>query len=446
MQRKPRFQNIVSQVIYYSPFTTYFLLFVVGSFLAYAWLRNRPFIPDTPFYDIFSLLISITTIFGFFILSFAFLTTLIAWLYFFLQKKKNNISIKITSSVKNNNRIKIDIHPIIKPFFGFIKFRFRYNKNEYSPKFQLSETYAKKGEFTTHLAGYYQWSLPEIKEYTIDEVIIFMEDIFQFFSLAIPVSTHERFHSVPSEINVKKIVPEAKKTENILSRIDYIKKVEGDHLNYKSFENDDLRRIVWKIYAKNRELVVRIPESLDPYTSHIYLFVSFFAGFDISENETVQVPFLNYYKTVVWNIYKELKKTNNNVRFISDQSDKYILSSDLDSDVALKNLIAVSTWQQHTNIKSYIHEKNPSVIIISSLNNAEVVEQLVNDFGKKSIFYFVRLSDALRRKTSQDILEFIFIHNDSSRMRRYKTQWLLSPLRIKLLENEKKILQILNAQ
>ena len=201
-----------------------------------------------------------------------------------------------------------------------------------------------------------------------------------------------------------------------------------------------------RISPKNRELVVRTPESLDPYSSHIYLFASFFAGFDIEGNETVHIPFLNYYKTMVWNIYEELKKQNPNIRFISDQSDKYILSSEEDSDSKLKHLISVSSWQQHTNLKSYLEGHHPSVIIVSSLNNAEVVEQLLRDAEDDTTFLFIPLTASLQKQRVTDIVEILFIKKDSDNLSKYKPQWVLSPLRTKINENEKKIKKLLNIE
>lgn len=446
MQRKANIRKRLPQILFLFPFTPYFLLFAMGSFLAYGWLKSKPLLPDTPVYEIFSLLLTVTVVFGFIILAFAFISALLSWLYLFIQKKRKNIVFKIRSSVKYDNHLEIEIHPVLRPLFGFVKFRLIYNEDEYSPKFQLTELQKNRTFFNTSLKGYYKWDLPEIREYKIDKAIIFLEDIFQFFSFALYLDTFERFNSVPKniEVEVQKVAP--KQTENIISRIDIIKKVEGEYLNYKAFENDDLRRIVWKIYAKNRELVVRTPEGLDPYSSHIYLFASFFASFDISNNETVQIPFLNHYKTMIWSIYAELKKFNPNVRFISDQSDKYILSSEIDSDQKLKHLISVSNWQKHTSLKTYLDEQHPSIIIISSLNRAEIVEEIKNKTERDTIFIFVPLSESLQTQKALDWLEVVFVQSDKNKISKHKIQWALSPLRNKILDNEKKIKRILNTE
>ena len=99
-----------------------------------------------------------------------------------------------------------------------------------------------------------------------------------------------------------------------------MRKVEGEFLNYKNFENnDDVRRIVWKIYAKNKELVVRIPEMMDPYASHVYLYASFFSSSISKAMRTVEDPFLNYYKVITWSVYQNLVKQGFEVRYIPDQ-------------------------------------------------------------------------------------------------------------------------------
>lgn len=439
MQRRSTIKKLISRVGFFFPANPYFLFFALGSWLSYGWLKSGTLIPGTPYYEIFSLLLQVTITFSFIILLYAFLSVVMAWFYFFFQKKKSAISLNITSSVQQENLLFIEVHPIIKPLLGFIKFRLRYNDGSYSPKFQLTQTTERARFVNTHLKGYYKWDLPEIQEYKIDEAIVFMEDVFQFFSLTVRIDTFERFTSVPETFDLDVKNPPPKQTENILSRIDVIKKVEGEYLNYKNFENDDIKRIVWKIYAKNRLLVVKTPEGLDPYSSHIYLFASFFTNYEIENNSTIQIAFLNYYKTMIWNIFYELKSNNPNIRFISDQSEKYIRSSDIDSDEKLKHLVSVSSWQKEINLKSYLNKQNPSIIIVSSLNNAKVINEIMRTSPKSTTFIFIPLSESLLRNKALDWLEFIFVKPDKNKLSKYKKQWAFSPIKKKIIKNEQAI-------
>src|SRR6185312_7478147 len=126
--------------------------------------------------------------------------------------------------------------------------------------------------------------------------------------------THPLYNST-GPLNVQ-----PKKTEETNMRIEEMRKVEGELLNYKNFENnDDIRRIVWKIYAKNKELVVRIPETNDPYASHIYFYASFYNAISNDVYEEFNEVFLDNFKTAIWNIYDQLHRQKALIQYIPDQ-------------------------------------------------------------------------------------------------------------------------------
>ena len=82
----------------------------------------------------------------------------------------------------------------------------------------------------------------------------------------------------------------------------------------KSLETgDNIQRIVWKIYAKSGQLVVRIPETKDPYASHLYLYVSYFHGFNLKEG-AFETELLNVYKDLVRNLFEALQRNGYDVR------------------------------------------------------------------------------------------------------------------------------------
>ncbi len=280
----------------------------------YSWIKTFPKLPDTAYADIFPLLLHIAFWFLIIFLSVSLLSVVFSFLYFSIKKRKGQTRFLVETKATNteNNRGKqevfVKILPIIKPLLGFIKIRLQYDEQHVSKKFSLVEQRAGKLINTT-IEGTYNWQLPAIKEYRIEKAVIYFEDFFQFFSFALPIATNNRFYTSPKENEGKIIKTFPRKTENTNTRIEEIKRVEGEYLNYKNFEgNDDVRRIVWKIYAKNKELVVRIPEVLDPYASHVYLYASFYSSFGKDLGEVIEVPFLNYYKTFVWSIYQQLVK------------------------------------------------------------------------------------------------------------------------------------------
>ena len=229
-----------------------------------------------------------------------------------------------------------------------------------------------------------------------------------------------------------------RKTEDTATRIEEIKKVEGEHINYKNFEsNDDVRRIVWKIYAKNKELVVRIPEILDPYASHIYLYASFFSAFDFLGNDAVEVPFLNYYKSICWSVYMQLSQKGFDVRYVYDQD---IPQQKMNNDEEqIKYAISVSNWQRDKELKSYVQTKDASVVIISSLTDINEVNELIEKHGNEISFVFVPLTDSLQKQHLGDWLQWLFVQQEKDAIAKYKTNWSLSLLRLKIAKNEKQL-------
>ncbi|MBL7934636.1 MAG: hypothetical protein JNM51_02370 [Bacteroidia bacterium] len=434
--------KLIKKLGYYAPCSVYLVVFCVIIIPGYYWLHKLSKLPDSAYKDIFSLLLMIALVFSVSILCFGFLTVLFSFIYFKWKQAKNLVVIKLMTSpaTKGKQAIHIQINPIFLPLIGFLKVRLLYDKDHYSNKFSLITKSDKPFGFS--FDGTFNWNLPEIREYQIEKVIIYFEDFFQFFSFAVSINTSNRFYVSPTEQELAKINGSPRKTEDTTVRIEELKRVEGELINYKNFENnDDVRRIVWKIYAKNKELVVRIPEIMDPYASHIYLYTSFHTHFDVKGNEVIETPFLNYYKTICWSVYKQLAQKGLEVRYIADQSIPPTALSEPDEQV--KYAITVCNWQSDTNLKDFIKPGNASVLIVSSLNDVEQIKDFADNYGADITIVFVPLTECLQQNDMKDWIKWLFISNENDQLASYKTRWNLSPLRFKLNDNEKEIVSVL---
>lgn len=245
----------LQKIGFYIPFSFYFLLFTVGCFLVWLWLRNKVNDSESSYTDIFKLLVRVAFYSCITIVSFAFLSAVISFIYFFIKKKNDKILFNVKLLNTNTDKLRrqtveINLHPVLKPLLGFVKLRLLYDGN-FSNKFSLIEI-NKKQLFSNKINGIYHWHLPEIKEYRIESAVIYFEDFFQFFSFALPLETANTFATTPYLNDSKIINAFPRKTEDTATRIEELRRVEGELINYKSFEsNDDVRRIVWKIYATN---------------------------------------------------------------------------------------------------------------------------------------------------------------------------------------------------
>ena len=439
-------RNLLLPVGFFVPFTIYFVYFVLLGWLGY-WVYHYNIgdaITDNSFTDILKLLLKVAAWFISAILVFALVTVLVSFFYFLLQKRKGTIQFSIDANgklvAKHGNQhqgLHIKIAPLLKPLMGFIKLRLKYDAKQYSRKFILAERSQRKIVSTT-FEGDYTWSLPEIKEYHVEKLVVYFEDFFQFFSFTVTLPVANRFYTPPTQENANNFNISPRKTEETETRIEELKRVEGEYINYKNFENnDDVRRIVWKIYARNKELVVRIPEILDPYASQAYVYASFFSEFKSSHNATVDIYFLNYYKTILWAVYQKLAEQGFEIRFIQDQPTA--ATTYINDKKAVEYAISTSNWQGEKDVKSYVNMRDASVVVVTSLSDAEQVEQLLNTTTGSTHFVLVRLSKSLTRSYLAGLVQWLFIQQEKNDLEKYKANWHLSMARPKITQNEKRL-------
>jgi hypothetical protein len=420
---------------------------MVAMIFAWTWLKKNYLIPDSSFIAIASVFITVTLWFLGAIFLFAFLSAVIPWLTLLFTKKSQGITIEIKTSASENTIDKhpllITIRPVFTPAFGNILLRLRYESNSLSEKFTLSGSQQNGKWFSKTLSGYYEWRLPDIKEYAITSAIIYFEDMFHFFSFASVLTTETSFITHPVEVADAPLNVKPKKSHDTQVRIDRIRKVEGEFINYKNFEdNDDIRRIVWKIYAKNKELVIRVPEINEPYASHIYFYASFYNTLKFTNYyPAFERIFLNHFKTITWNCYNQLSRQNQLISYIPDQETKPFFSDDPDEKV--KQIISTAEWHSGKNVQQYFNTHEGSLLCISSFTDAADLQNMLESAEKDTVIVFIQHSRILSGFKYSDWIEWLFVNPAKDSIDRLKFKWNFSPLKKNILSNEKIISKIL---
>jgi uncharacterized protein (DUF58 family) len=239
-------------------------------------------------------------------------------------------------------------------------------------------------------------------------MVVYFEDYFQFFSLSLRLPVKQSFFTRPlaAALPEQQVSPQRTEEENV--RIEELKRIEGEYLNYKNFEdNDDVRRIVWKIYARNKELVVRVPEVLDPFASHIYLYTSFYDSVHMPDNYLVNTRGLDFFKNACYSIYQQLTRAGRAVKIIADQPlpHRHLNNATEQAEYQL----AASNWQHTYDLLSTVPSKGSAVVCIHSLSSAEQLDQLLQRDQQRCTVVMVRLTQALRRNWLGNWLKWIFI-------------------------------------
>jgi len=428
---------------FYIPVTFNFLITAITLAIAFYYLNYLKTTPDSSYKSLSILLIKVIVVFLFVFVSFAFFSVLIPYLIFIFSKQNRSISIEASSGkgqLNNATRLSLLANPLLVPFLGGIKIRLCYDAKHFTEKATVQSSLSNY--FNVNLQSLFTVHLADIREYNIHYSLIYFEDFFNYFSFSTKQPSRQYMVSELDSLPKNDLIVSPATNVSSDVRIDELKRVEGELINYKNYENsDDVRRIVWKIYAKNKELVVRIPEILDPYASHLDVYVSTFTEFDLPNSKIIDGLFMNNFKNKVFNVYESLQKTKLEVNMHFDQIEQ---GGHFDTKLdQIKYAIVKSSWQNSVSIQEFVKPKSASVLVLHSFSNARDVEDLIDRSGSQCSFIFVKHSAALNNHFVKDWLLWAFVQSSDDDLHYAKTTFKATPLYRQLVANESKLESVL---
>lgn len=378
------------------------------------------------------------------------ISTIATWGYYLITKNgregilKVDFTIETRKGRKNRLFLNASLPGALRPFLGFVKGRLIYDDNQMTDRFSLMSGQRKERSiWRLAITGKSNIVLPDIKEYDLKGGFVYFQDMLHLFSLAAaqPISGH--FYQPPVLMQEQDADVFPKKTETLDVRIEQMRRVEGEHTNYKDFEaGDDVRRIVWKVYAKNRELVVRIPEMFEPYASHLYYYASFYAGVKSSwMDDDYLKEMLNYYKNNVWTVYDTLSKKEWKMSFVPDQD--FTVAEEADDAAKTARIISNSEWHKDKTLSEYFSPKNGTVLCISSLTDPHDLANMLERCDHSTVVYFVKVSQVFKHYAALNLLSRLIIRPPQDRLSKLRTRWIFSPMRLQLNKREKAIEDLL---
>jgi len=377
------------------------------------------------------------------------LSTFISYFHYLYLRNGYGVKLQVafdteTKKGKNKLYLSAQLDRALRPLLGFVKGRLYYDDNVMTDRFSLLSNRRKaQSLWREAITGRSRLTLPDIKEYDLRGGFVYFQDMLHLFSLASwqPVSGH--FYQPPLLTEEQDATVFPKKTETMDVRIEQLRRVEGEQLNYKDFEaGDDVRRIVWKVYAKNRELVVRVPELYEPYASHMYFYASFHADVKAQWlNEGYLKEMLNYYKNNVWTVYDTLSKKEWQMRYIPDQSFK--LPEQLNDDEKAARIISNSAWHKENGLQQYFNTKTGTVLCISSLTDTHELANLLDRCDGSTVVYFVKLSNVMKSYAALSWLSRLIFLPPEDRLSKLRARWIFSPMRSQVLKREREIEELL---
>ncbi|MCC6187333.1 MAG: hypothetical protein IT256_09295 [Chitinophagaceae bacterium] len=366
------------------------------------------------------------------------LSTLASYLYYLWLRRRGRSALDVAfSSQGGKHYLQASLPLAIRPILGFVKAQLRYGQHQYTPSFALLSAKRQKNSLRrAAITGRSQLALPNIQEYQIQAAMLYFQDLFQIISLPTQQPLQASFINTPTAHSTATDSLAPKHTDSMDIRIDQLRKVVGDPLHQKNFESgDDPRRIIWKVFAKNRNLIVRIPEPLEPFASKLAVYASFYQGIpSLPLSQDFLDPMLNYYKTQVWSIYQSLQQQQWQLSYVPDQH--LHPNTSLPPHQHTQQLIALAQWHRQQSTAQYFATGSGSLLIISSLCSPQELAQILQHSPASTHIQLVALSACMQRHMAWHWLRSLIWLAPNTRKAQLGNRWLLSPMRRQLRRNE----------
>jgi hypothetical protein len=132
-----------------------------------------------------------------------------------------------------------------------------------------------------------------------------------------------------------------------------------------------------------------------------------------------------------------LKKQGADIRFLPDQElpERHFADAAQQAEYQL----AISQWHQNRALNSYVNGKIASVLCLHGLADAQALQSLLQEAGVGLHVVLVKLEQNITKPGIFSWLRWIFLQEEKEKEKTSGIRWLLSPMRRKMLQNEKKI-------
>ena len=445
-------QSVLRTLVRAFPIRFNALLLLLLSWAAYAWMQGHRQGPDTDTPDsITPLIILLLQIAGLTLALLVALTlvlTLVAWAGLLWPRRGGARPVALHFGTAPAGGLiltaSLEVSPL--PFWGTALLTVLFEEGNAAGPVLL-----QRAGFSPLPFGRRNWRssapllLQRVQAYKVAGARVQLRDVFGLFALPVSLPAGALAVNKPTRTGADMPPLPPSRTTDFTERIEELKPVEGELFQYKNFETgDDMRRIVWKVYARNRDLVVRTPERLEPYASHIDLWASFGAALPLpydAQNSWVQ-ELLSFYKSALWGLYQSVSRQGLRPHFHSDQ-EVALTGEEADGPAAeVQNAITGAQWTDGSSLPAGAGGKG-EVVVVSGLIAPEALHSLLRAGKGPSAVCLVALSESIPPPARQGILTRIFLRPARTPERLLQQGWQRSPLRLLLQRREAELRTLL---
>jgi Protein of unknown function DUF58 len=363
------------------------------------------------------------------VLLLSFVLSFCAYLLFRYWYKHKIASVNF--QIDGEKKLNIQIKNICIPFLGSLNMKVFYEPDLQTKTFIVGALKNSNGWPKRTFEASLPVDLHHYKDYRISGGILYFEDILKVFSFPISFNSAISYMHFPevNTLDLNDVIPQ--RAQEVKTRIPELKRVNGDWLAYKKFDQgDDTRRILWKVFAKNRELMVRQIETQLPFASEFNVYINFENVLNHLPYENYFEEMLNYYKSILLSVLETLSLQNVEINYFIDSTAN--ISKNKNAQ------IIHSEWQEENNNLKLPREIHLS--IFHSLSPVNKLEQILNvSKHKNAKIILVRLGAPFQNTAIGSLAKRIFLLPPENPLQQLKDLWWFSPIKNKTRQQELKI-------
>ncbi len=284
-------------------------------------------------------------------------------------------------------------------------------------------------------------ALPHYKTYTFKYLTLQYTDLLRMTALPIRIQQNFTYTHFPPSYKIPQLKVKPLLNITFDEQHQSTTKKDGELLHYKNFETgDDIRRIVWKIYAKNKELIVRVPETEYENTQGGLFYAPTYMETSLSHRYADLA--LDYFKEATWNIYNNYKEQL--VLFWKEDTPAKNL---LTHTTSIQNQLLEIEWQNTLLPDAVFEPQKDNILCLHAGITLAVIEKISLSIKPATILYWIPLQDAFSTSLLwNNIQKIFFVAKRSDKIKNIKNAFQLSKTKKTWQKNEKAALALLKQQ
>ncbi len=309
--------------------------------------------------------------------------------YYLLRRDRNQILFKFPrESCVLGESFDVDaiLQRKLRLVAGTIKFRLVFHNYDTTDWYFLLRSQRRRGELFNSAdrgaIGSFALEFLHLGRYRTRYSVVKFEDPLGLFSLPIiekeyhPAERDRNFtiYSVPAMPSTD-AAPYFVRRRNVPSVSEQKFKVAEDFFDNKRYEpTDDSRRLMWQVYARTRELLVRIPERDSVVDADLDLHVLFYNSFAYAGSPFFRRRYDAYVQDVARFLEGLLRRRALSVRLFTDDSAEFPYEDDpnLTREENLKRALVSASWHNSTPPAQYFqrvaarrHDGHERILILN---------------------------------------------------------------------------------